>query len=121
MDDVRAFIDDYFKAWQATDGDRILSYYTETVSLEVPGMVLSSRAAVRDQFVRPFVAGLPGNRHIVKNIMFGKDESGVHNSRGTIARPRDRGQYRDLPLHRRAVDVVATRDASRLSCDKGPH
>src|SRR6476659_4722229 len=71
--DVRAFIDEYFKAWQGTDEDRILSYYTETVHLEIPGIVLDGRAALRDQFVRPFVAGFPGNRHVVKDMIFGKD------------------------------------------------
>ncbi len=73
VDDVRTFIDEYFKAWQGTDDDRILSYYTETVYLEIPGMVIHGKAALRDQFVRPFIAGFPGNRHIVKSMMFGKD------------------------------------------------
>jgi steroid delta-isomerase-like uncharacterized protein len=71
--DIRAFIDEYFEAWSRTDEDRILSYYAETVSLEIPGTLMSGRAAVRDQFVRPFIAGFPGNRHITKNMMFGKN------------------------------------------------
>jgi len=70
--DIRAFIDEYFKAWEGTDENRILSYYSETVSLEIPGTVVSGKAALRDQFVRPFVAGFPGNRHVVKNMIFGK-------------------------------------------------
>jgi len=28
-DEVRAFIDEYYKAWGRTDEDHILSYYTE--------------------------------------------------------------------------------------------
>jgi predicted ester cyclase len=71
--DVRAFIDEYFKAWEGTDENRILSYYTEAVSLEIPGTLINGKAALRDQFVRPFVAGFPGNRHIVKDMIFGKD------------------------------------------------
>lgn len=71
--DVRAFIDEYFKAWEGTDENRILSYYSETVSMEIPGTIISGKAALRDQFVRPFVAGFPGNRHVVKNMIFGKD------------------------------------------------
>jgi predicted ester cyclase len=71
--DVRAFIDEYFNAWEGTDENRILSFYTETVSLEIPGTLINGKAALRDQFVRPFVAGFPGNRHIVKNMIFGKD------------------------------------------------
>src|SRR5262249_36992640 len=30
-------------------------------------------AAVREQFVRPFIAGFPGNRHFVKNTVLGRD------------------------------------------------
>jgi steroid delta-isomerase-like uncharacterized protein len=71
--DVRAFIDEYFKAWEGTDENRILSYYAETVSLEIPGALIKGKAAFRDQFVRPFVTGFPGNRHIVKNMIFGKN------------------------------------------------
>src|ERR1700745_1393972 len=71
--DVRAFIDEYFKAWEGTDENRIFSYYAETVSLEIPGTLINGKAALRDQFVRPFVAGFPGNRHIVKNMIFGKN------------------------------------------------
>ena len=36
-------------------------------------MVINGKAALRDQSVRPFVAGFPGNRHVVKNMTFGKD------------------------------------------------
>jgi predicted ester cyclase len=71
--DIRAFIDEYFEAWSGTDEDRILSYYAETVSLEIPGTLMDGRSAVRDQFVRPFIAGFPGNRHIAKNMIFGND------------------------------------------------
>jgi ketosteroid isomerase-like protein len=45
--DVRAFIDEYFKAWEGTDESRILSYYAETVSLEIPGAVINGKAALR--------------------------------------------------------------------------
>src|ERR1700746_2043659 len=71
--DVRAFIEEYFEAWSGTNEDLILSYYSETISLEIPGTIINGKAALRDQFVRPFVAGFPGNRHIVKNMIFGKN------------------------------------------------
>jgi len=71
--EVRAFIDEYYKAWGCTDEDRILSYYAENVSVELPGMLINGKAALRDQFVRPFIAAFAGNRHIVKNMIFGKD------------------------------------------------
>lgn len=71
--DVRAFIEEYFEAWSGTDEDLILSYYSETISLEIPGTIINGKAALRDQFVRPFVAGFPGNHHVVKNMIFGGD------------------------------------------------
>jgi len=71
--DVRAFIEEYFEAWSGTDEDLILSYYSETISLEIPGTIINGKAALRDQFVRPFVAGFPGNHHVVKNMIFGRD------------------------------------------------
>lgn len=71
--DIRAFIEDYFRAWQGTDEERILSYYADDVSVVIPGMVMEGKAALRDQFVRPFIAAFPGNRHVVKNMIFGDD------------------------------------------------
>jgi steroid delta-isomerase-like uncharacterized protein len=71
--DVRAFIEEYFEAWSETDEALILSYYSETISLEIPGNIITGKAALRDQFVRPFVAGFPGNHHVVKNMIFGED------------------------------------------------
>src|ERR1700740_2244150 len=73
VDDIRAFIEEYFEAWSGTDEDRILSYYAETVSVEIPGTIAHGRAALRDQFVRPLITGFPGNGHVGKNMIFGKD------------------------------------------------
>ena len=73
VSDVRAFIAEYYKAWSGTDEEHILSYYAEAVSVELPGMLLNGKAALRDQFVRPFIAAFAGNRHVVKNMVFGKD------------------------------------------------
>ena len=100
--DVRAFIEEYFEAWSGTDEDRILSYYAETVSLEIPGMRLNGSTAVRDQFVRPFIAGFPGNRHITKNMIFGKDLVVVEwsfeaNHKGPFAGRPATGSAVDLP------------------------
>ena len=39
--------------------------------LQLPGVVMNGKNAVRDQFVRPFISGFPGNRHIPKNMIFG--------------------------------------------------
>ena len=73
VSDIRSFIDEYYKAWHGTDEERILSYYAENVSVELPGVLINGKAALRDQFVRPFIAAFPGNRHIVRNMVFGKD------------------------------------------------
>ena|SRR5215831_358388 len=71
MTEARSFIEEYFRAWQGTDEQRILSYYSDDVSLEIPGASMKGKAAVRDQFVRPFITGFPGNLHIAKNMIFG--------------------------------------------------
>jgi predicted ester cyclase len=34
---------------------------------------MAGKEAVENQFVRPFVAGFPGNRHIAKNMIFGQN------------------------------------------------
>ena len=71
--DARAFIEEYFEAWSGTDEDLILSYYSDTISLEFPGTIINGKVALRDQFVRPFVAGFPGNHHVVKSMIFGEN------------------------------------------------
>jgi steroid delta-isomerase-like uncharacterized protein len=71
--DAKALINEYFGAWQGTDEDRIMSYYAENVTLQIPGTLMEGKTAVREQFVRPIIAGFPGNRHIAKNMIFGQD------------------------------------------------
>lgn len=71
--DVESFINEYFGVWQGTDEDLIMSYYADTVSIQIPGTLMDGHAAVREQFVRPFITGFPGNRHIAKNMIVGKD------------------------------------------------
>ena len=71
--DVESFINEYFEIWRGTDEDRIMSYYTDNVTIQLPGALMKGNAAVREQFVRPFITGFPGNRHIAKNMIFGQD------------------------------------------------
>src|SRR5215468_4344182 len=71
--DVESFIYEYFEAWGGVDEDRIMSYYSDDVTVQIPGTLMQGSLAVREQFVRPFIAGFPGNRHIVKNWIFGRD------------------------------------------------
>jgi PAS domain S-box-containing protein len=71
--DVESFMIEYYGAWQGTDEDRIMSYYAENVTVQIPGTLMQGRSAVREQFVRPFITGFPGNRHFVKNMIFGRN------------------------------------------------
>src|SRR5215475_725131 len=69
--DVESFIEEYYDAWSGTDLDRIMSYYTEDIVLQIPGLLMEGREAVRNQFARPFTTAFPGNRHFVKNMVLG--------------------------------------------------
>ena len=70
--DVESFVDEYFEAWGGTDQERIMSFYAENVTVQIPGTLMQGRSAVREQFVRPFITAFPGNRHVVKNWVFGR-------------------------------------------------
>ena len=67
-DVVRAFVQEYFDAWRGTDEKRILAYYSDDVIIQLPIGTLKGKTAVRDNFVRPFIAGFPGNVHAIRNL-----------------------------------------------------
>jgi predicted ester cyclase len=67
---IRAFVQEYFDAWKGTAEDRILAYYADDVTIHLPTGVLEGKVAVRDNFVRPFIAGFPGNVHRIVNLAF---------------------------------------------------
>ena len=71
--DIESFIYEYFDAWGGTDEDRIMSYYAENVTVQIPAPSCRGNRPLREQFVRPFITGFPGNRHVVKNWIFGRD------------------------------------------------
>src|SRR5215468_3666332 len=71
--DIESFMIEYYAAWGGTDEDHIMSYYADNVIVQSPASLMQGKAAVREQFVRPFLAAFPGNRHFVKNIIFGRD------------------------------------------------
>ena len=71
--DIESFMIEYYAAWGGTDEDRIMSYYGENVTIQIPGSLMQGQAAVREQLVRPFITAFAGNRHFVKNIIFGRD------------------------------------------------
>jgi len=71
--DIESFMVEYYSAWGGTDEDRIMSYYADNVTVQIPGSLMQGKSAVREQFVRPFITVFPGNRKFVKNIIFGRD------------------------------------------------
>jgi PAS domain S-box-containing protein len=68
--DGESFIHEYYLAWSGMDEDRILAYYADNVVLQIPGTLMEGKEALRNQFVRPFITAFPGNRHLVKNMIF---------------------------------------------------
>ena len=66
--DVRTFIQEYFDAWKGTDEDKVLAYYSDDVVIHLPSGTLEGKRAVRDNFVRPFIAAFPGNVHTILNL-----------------------------------------------------
>lgn len=73
VNEAQAFVSEYFDAWRGTDVERIMGYYSDDVSLVFAGTTMAGKEAVENQFVRPFLAGFPGNRHIAKNMIFGEN------------------------------------------------
>src|SRR5215831_7852504 len=71
--DIESFMIEYYAAWGGMDEDCIMSYYADNVTVQIPGSLMHGKSAVREQFVRPFIAAFPGNRHFVKDIIFGGD------------------------------------------------
>src|SRR5262245_23898648 len=71
--DIESFMSEYYAAWGGRDEDHIMSYYADNVTVQIPGSLMQGKSAVREQFVRPFIAAFPGNRHFVKNIIFTRD------------------------------------------------
>ena len=71
--DIRTFVQEYFDAWKGTDEDKILAYYSDDVVIHLPTGTLEGKMAVRDNFVRPFIAGFPGNVHSIRNLAHTKN------------------------------------------------
>ena len=76
-EDVRAFIQEYLDAWKGIDEHKILAYYSDDVVLHLPTGTLEGKTAVRDNFVRPFIAAFPGNVHAIRNLAHAKNLAAV--------------------------------------------
>jgi steroid delta-isomerase-like uncharacterized protein len=69
--DIREFIQEYFDAWQEGVTEKILSYYSDDIVinlLNVP-VLLEGKAAVTENFVLPFNKAFPGNIHKILNLV----------------------------------------------------
>ena len=71
--DIRTFVQEYFDAWKGTDEDKILAFYSDDVVIHLPTGTLEGKTAVRDNFVRPFIAAFPGNVHSIRNLAHAKN------------------------------------------------
>lgn len=101
-EDVRAFIQEYFDAWKGTDEQKILAYYSDDIVLQLPTGTLQGKSAVRDNFVRPFIAGFPGNIHAIRNLAHAKNLVAVEWSfeavhTGTFANIQPTGKQVQVP------------------------
>src|SRR5882672_4248921 len=101
-EEVRAFVQEYFDAWKGTDEDKILSYYSDDVVIHLPTGTLEGKMAVRDNFVRPFIAAFPGNVHSIRNLAHTKNLVAVEWSfdaehRGTFANIEATGKKVQVP------------------------
>ena len=101
-EDVRAFVQEYFDAWKGTDEQRILAYYSDDVVLQLPTGTLEGKAAVRDNFVRPFIAGFPGNVHAIRNLAHAKNLVAVEWSFEAV----HRGPFANIAATGKAVQVT---------------
>jgi len=72
-ENVRAFLQEYFDAWKGADEDKVLAYYSDDVVIHLPTGPLEGKTAVRDNFVRPFIAAFPGNVHSIRNLAHAKN------------------------------------------------
>jgi steroid delta-isomerase-like uncharacterized protein len=99
--EVRAFIQEYFDAWQGTDDEKILAYYSDDVVLHLPTGTLEGKVAVRDNFVRPFIAGFPGNVHVIRNLAHATNLAAVEWSFEAV----HSGTFASIPATGKAVQV----------------
>lgn len=98
---VQTFVQEYFDAWKDTDVDKILSYYLDDVVIEIPTGRLQGKAAVRDNFVRPFVSAFPGNVHDIRNLAHARNLVAVEWSFEAV----HKGRFADVDATGKQVKV----------------
>jgi steroid delta-isomerase-like uncharacterized protein len=98
---VQTFVQEYFDAWKGTDVDKILSYYSDDVVIEIPTGRLQGKAAVRDNFVHPFVSAFPGNVHAIRNLAHARSLVAVEWSFEAV----HKGRFADVDATSKQVKV----------------
>jgi len=98
---VRAFIQEYFDAWKGTEEEKILAYYSDDVVIHLPTGTLEGKAAVRDNFVPPFIAGFPGNVHSIRNLALAPNLAAVEWSFEAV----HSGDFANIPATGKRVQV----------------
>jgi len=101
MEVVGLFIAEYFDAWKGTNENQILAYFSDDVVLRLPTGALDGKAAVRDNFVRPFIAAFPGNVHSIRNLAHGRGMVAVEWSFEAV----HKGAFANSPATGRQVTV----------------
>jgi steroid delta-isomerase-like uncharacterized protein len=100
-EDVHAFVQEYFDAWKGTDEHRILAYYSDDVVIHLPTGTLEGKAAVRDNFVRPFITGFPGNVHTIRHLAHARNVVAVEWSFDAV----HSGAFAGIPATGKQVQV----------------
>jgi steroid delta-isomerase-like uncharacterized protein len=98
---VRLFIAGYFDAWKGTNEKEILAYFSDDVVLRLPTGTLDGKVAVRDNFVRTFIAAFPGNVHAIVNLAHGRSLLAVEWSFEAV----HKGAFANIPATGRQVKV----------------
>ena len=109
--DIREFMQEYFDAWQEGVTEKILSYYSDDVVINLLGgpALLEGKSAVTENFVLPFTKGFPGNVHNIVNLVHQGNQvviewmfTAVHKGDfGGIPRTGDGGSLAAQSYHRR--------------------
>jgi steroid delta-isomerase-like uncharacterized protein len=69
--DIRQFMQQYFDAWEEGIAEKILSYYSDDVVINLLSgpALLEGKAAVAENLVLPFTKGFPGHVHKIINLV----------------------------------------------------
>ena len=101
--DTRQFIQQYFDAWEESVAEKILSYYSDDVVIDVLGVpaLLEGKPAVAENFVLPFTRAFPGNVHKILNFIHQGNQVVIEWMFTAV----HKGEFSDMPATARTVNV----------------